>query len=556
MKNIFSGILIIGSFLLLQENVFAVGTPAGTVIQNRSRVTYTTSSGSQVDTVYSAFVSITVAQKAVFNITPASNALTTQSDSTQADYPIIVINSGNGNDRAKLTAFSSKGWSTQIFADNNGDGILQAGEAGAGTIAQTPIITADAQFPIIVRVKVPRNESLNGAKDTAVCIIKSLYDTASTISGSYVTTVHTSGLNPLNPGLIVNNSIPSAGQQVIYTFSMTNTGSVSANNISIYDVIPSGCTFISGTASTGVLNGSANPVVWTIGSLAPSQSVTVTLTVQLSSGFTTGAIIANRFSVSYSVASNAYSVLTNSVSMTVSGKAAHGVQIIPMFSSLTKEASDTASFRYNVRNTGAFKDLIELSTLSSQNIPWKLFRDANNNGVWDSADQLLTNTNDSAGVDIDSVAAGDSVRVFAMAVLPRFETDQVKDSLQCSASSAGDHAASDNTLTISTISVPVVAINISAFPIGNQPAGSVITYTISYTNTGKAAVKDFSVIDVSPNATKYIPNSVKVNGVSVSDNTSGVSVTMDQSNNSVIAVSIGTLSANANGSVEFKVKIK
>jgi uncharacterized repeat protein (TIGR01451 family) len=240
----------------------------------------------------------------------------------------------------------------------------------------------------------------------------------------------------------------------------------------------------------------------------------------------------------------------------VSGKLEYGIQVIPMFTSLTKEPSDTAWYRYRVRNTGSFKDLIELSTASSQNIVWKLYRDGNNNGVWDAADPALTNTNDSAGVDVDSVAVGDSVRVFAMARLPRLEMDQVKDSLQFFAASAGDHRKSDNVVVVTTMNVPVVAINKSVFPIGNQPAGSVITYTISYSNTGNAAVKDFSIVDVTPNETKYVPNSVKVNGLSVSDNSGGVSVATDQSNNSVIAVSVGALSANANGSVEFKVKIK
>ena len=540
----------------LFSGLFAAGTPAGTVLQSRSMATYTSQSGSRIDTVYSAYVVVTVAQKAALNISPAGNAQSTQSDSTTAEYPFNVINSGNGNDRAKLSALSSKGWIAQLYADVNGDGFLQAGEVNAGTISQSALMAADGLFPVILRVKVPRGESLNGIKDTVTVTVKSLFDSSKSNSGKYVTTVRTSGFDPFSPGLSVNNSIPAAGQQVIYTFSLTNNGTAPANNISIYDVIPGGCTFISGTASIGSLNGSANPVVWNIGTLNPSQSVTVTLTIQLSAGFTPGTVIANQFGMNYSVASNAYSVSSNSVSVTVSGKLEYGIQVIPMFTSLTKEPSDTAWYRYRVRNTGSFKDLIELSTASSQNIVWKLYRDGNNNGVWDAADPALTNTNDSAGVDVDSVAVGDSVRVFAMARLPRLEMDQVKDSLQFFAASAGDHRKSDNVVVVTTMNVPVVAINKSVFPIGNQPAGSVITYTISYSNTGNAAVKDFSIVDVTPNETKYVPNSVKVNGLSVSDNSGGVSVATDQSNNSVIAVSVGALSANANGSVEFKVKIK
>ena len=109
---------------------------------------------------------------------------------------------------------------------------------------------------------------------------------------------------------------------------------------------------------------------------------------------------------------------------------------------------------------------------------------------------------------------------------------------------------------MTTVKVPMVTINKSIFPIGNLPAGSVITYTISYSNAGSVGVNNFAITDAAPSQTNYLNNSIKVNGVAVSDNGSGISISKDQSDNTVIAVSIGALAAKSNGSVEFKVKVK
>lgn len=542
--------------LVLTMELFAAGTPAGTMIQTRSRVTFSTRSGVSIDTVYSEYTNIVVSQKASFNITPISNAQTTQSDSVIVAYAVSVINSGNGTDAARLSVISSQGWFTEIYQDISGDKILQPNEKSLGTIKITPAIAADEQNSLIIFVYVPRGEALNGIQDSATFEVKSDFDSTISNSGMYITTVHTSGLDPFNPGLVVNNPTPRAGQSVIYSFTLTNNGLATANNVSISNVIPAGLSFVSGSTTIGTFSGTGVQRTWTVSTLSPGQSVTITLTLAVGTAVTAGTIINNHCDISYSVSSKSYTLSTNVVPLTVSGALAYGVQISSLFPSLTKEAADTAWYRFSIRNSGSFKDLIELSYSSTRGLAWKLYRDGNNNSVWDLADPLLTNTNDSAGVDIDSVAIGDSVRVFAMASMPRFDVDLQKDSLQIIALSSGDHSKFDSKWSVTTVTVPMVSIAKSIFPVGSQPAGSIVTYTISYVNSGSAAVNNFSVSDVSPGDTRYLFNSVKVNGVAVSDNSGGVSVSTDQSNNTIISVSIGALTAGSNGSVEFKVKIK
>jgi uncharacterized repeat protein (TIGR01451 family) len=168
----------------------------------------------------------------------------------------------------------------------------------------------------------------------------------------------------------------------------------------------------------------------------------------------------------------------------------------------------------------------------------------------------LTNTNDSAGVDLDSVAVTDSVRIFSVSTVTNNGADQLKDSLRVTAASSGDHSKSVHTTVVTTMNIPLVTLSKTAFPAGNQPAGSVISYLITYNNAGSVSVNNFAVVDTAPEVTDYIKNSVKVNGTGVQDNSGPVTVSTDQSNRTVVSVSIGTLSAKSSGTVEFKVKIK
>jgi uncharacterized repeat protein (TIGR01451 family) len=194
-------------------------------------------------------------------------------------------------------------------------------------------MSADAFTAYIVRVKVPRNESLNGAKDSTTFTARSVFDTTRSNTALYMTTVRTTSIDPENPGLTVNTPSPSAGQQVIYTFTLTNNGTVPASNVTISDLFPNGFTFISGSASIGSVNGTSNPVLWTIGTIAPTQSVTVSVTLQVNNGVLPGTILSNQFSVNYTSGSNTYSVRSNAVSVTVTGVLEYGVQIVPFTSS-------------------------------------------------------------------------------------------------------------------------------------------------------------------------------------------------------------------------------
>jgi len=232
MKSIYLALLSILGMAVMFDNAFAMGTPAGTSIKSQSKVIYTTASGAVSDTLLSNIVSFTVAQVAAVNRTPATNALTTSSDSVNVDYALAITNSGNGPDNFNLTKNSSKGWTVILYHDANGNGVLDAGEISAGAITATGSIAADSSYKIMVRIFVPHNASLNGQSDTTTVTATSTFDNTKATSSVLITTVNTVYFSNIGSGLTVNNAGPSAGQNVIYTFTLTNNGAVPATGVS------------------------------------------------------------------------------------------------------------------------------------------------------------------------------------------------------------------------------------------------------------------------------------------------------------------------------------
>jgi len=525
----------------------AAGTPAGTVIRSRSQVVYTTASGTMIDTVYSAYVSITVVQVGSVNMSPLTNALQTVSDSVSVDYPFTITNSGNGADRITLSGVSTRGWTIGIYADTDGDGVLQPSEAGNGTISQTPLLSADAVAKLIMRVHVPRGDLLDGIRDTTRFSASSNFDNTKSISGLCVTTVRTANLS-LPTALTVDNPNPSPGMPVVFTLTLTNSGSVTASVISVTDQIPVGFSLISGSTTQGTFNGSAFPISWTVGSIPPGGSVQLKLTLSVNATVPAGSSLNNQYSISYTVGGNTYYSSSNIRSVSVGGSP-YGVGIVSSQSSFSKEPSDTAVYRYTIKNNGVLKDVIVLSASSSRStFSWALYKDVNNNGVLDAPDVQVTKT--------DSIAAGDSVRIFARSIVPRLTSNLLKDTLHVTARSTGDISQSAAIQSITTVNIPIVNLIETVSPAGNQPAGTVMTYTISYSNTGSASVSNFMVSDVTSSLTSYVANSIQLNGSALHDNASNVQVSVDGSGNTVVGVNVGTLNAQTTGKVSFQVRIK
>ena len=527
------------------RSAYGAGTPAGTVISSRAVATYTTISGANVDTAYSSFVVFTVKQGAVVNIQLPS-LTKTSGDGLNVDYALTILNSGNGTDKFTLTHFSSHGWQVLLYHDINGNGILDASDSSAGSIAATDSVKADSSYKIIARVVVPNNETLNGQSDSTVITAASQFDATKSAASILKTNVQAAVI-ATTAALSVDNAAPNPPGPITFTLSITNNGQSAATNVTIADMFDSRFSYVSST--NGGVHVSADSVQWVFTSIAPGGSASVTLTVSIQTTVPPGTVIPNTMNIVYSDGALLRNKISNTVNMNIGNS--FGVSLTPDSAASSKEPYDTVKYYFTVKNTGTIKDVIELSAMSSQSLAWTFIKDVNNNHVLDAADVPLTNTNGKAGVDVDSVSAGDSVHVFAIAIIPMVQQDQTKDVTTFTATSSGSALKFQNAVASTTINIPVVSVAISVSPLPSQPQppGGVLTYTISYANNGHADIDtSYTVTARIPDSTSFVQGSAKLGTLSLPDSTAV--------QNGTVSIKTAGLKQSTAGTVEFKVKIK
>jgi len=536
MKSIYLALLSILGMAVMFDNAFASGTPSGTVVSSRSRVIYTTASGANSDTLYSNPITFTVAQNAALNITPPTRSSTTSSDNVNVDYPLSLTNSGNGPDNFNLTASSSRGWTVTLYSDANGNNVLDPAEISAGAITTTGQLKEDSVYKIMVRIVVPHDPTLNGLSDVTTVKGTSVFTSSKTANSALTTTVNTVNFSNIGAGLTVNTASPNAGQNVTYTFTVTNNGAVAATGVSFSDLL-SGLTYVSSTTTEGtVTNGT--PVVFTVGTIAPGATVTVTLTLNVPSGAALGTVYNNEMDVTYTAGSNIFTSSSNGQSVTVG--VTRGVAINPTSTASTHEPEDSIKYYFTLKNTGNAKDVLLMSYSSSLSLTWKFYKDVNNNGIYQANDTQLAIT--------DSVNFGDNLNVFAISVTPVVGTDQSQDITTFTVTSKGDNTKFQSSIATTTIDIAVISLTKAVAPFGSQPPGTQMTYTVNYANTGHGKAYNFVIQDHAPDSTTYVPGTITLNGSPVSDAIGFI-------NGKWINVPVGTVAGGATGNVQFKITI-
>jgi uncharacterized repeat protein (TIGR01451 family) len=89
----------------------------------------------------------------------------------------------------------------------------------------------------------------------------------------------TTVVSPTTPDLALLGNAPASvtlGNDVTYTFTVTDNGSAGATGVTLTDTLPSGVTFVSASGGVGPVNGALD---FTIGSLAEGSSTSVTIVV-------------------------------------------------------------------------------------------------------------------------------------------------------------------------------------------------------------------------------------------------------------------------------------
>jgi uncharacterized repeat protein (TIGR01451 family) len=258
--------------------VWAVGTPATTEIRNSAAVTYTDSFGAP-QTVLSNQTTLRVDE--VLGVTIVSDDAALIPVTTPDDDDLLrftITNVGNGTEAFRLTpdpALAGDHYDptdTRLFLDLNGNGIFEPGVdplyvAGVND----PVLAADASRLIFLSNDTPAaladgntglarldvaavtgtgapGTSFAGQGDGGTDAVVGATTAAGSSQGGYVVSdivadlVKTQAVSDPFGG---SNPIP--GATLIYTLTLTVTGSGSIDNTLITDAIPAGTTYVAGS---------------------------------------------------------------------------------------------------------------------------------------------------------------------------------------------------------------------------------------------------------------------------------------------------------------------
>lgn len=298
----------------------------------------------------------------------------------------------------------------------------------------------------------------------------------------------------LDVALVVDESTPDVGGTLTYTITVSNGGPQDATGVVVTDLLPSGLTFQSATASQGsYVSGSG---AWTVGTLANTSAATLDLVATVDAG-TAGQTLTNTAAVT--AADRVDPDASNdsaSVGITVSSV---DLSLTKTVDDATPEAGDTIRYTIAVLNSGPddatgieVTDVLPAEvTFSSASASVGSYDDAT--GVWDVG--ALVNSA-SATLTIDVVVDAGAVG------------QAIDNTATITASGEGDPDVADRSDTAAIV-VGAADLSIVKTVSDAEPAeGATIIYTVVVTNDGPQAATSVRIVDVLPTGVAYVSESL------------------------------------------------
>jgi uncharacterized repeat protein (TIGR01451 family) len=594
----------------------AVGTLAGTAISNQAYADYKDANGNAMTRVYSNTVTVTVSQVAGVYIDPptASQAVTNGQVIT---YLAQLFNKGNGNDTQTFSYAVTSGWtptSVRMFYDVNNDHAYTAGtdvlltETAAGSKTYKTVngsgapvqIAPDDDYDVLMEVTVPNG--LNNNDSSVITITtRSDFDNTKTATGTYTTTVQAAAISAVKTHTPAGTpTYLKPGEKVTYTITLTNSGSSPATAITVTDVIPSNLTYVAGTILVNV-NGAgfvaktdaadADGVKYDSGtksivangglSLPAGQTWAVQFQAALNNGVSSGGAVTNQATVAYTSGTYSPTVQTNGDTFLVSTLA--GIDLNSTAAPKSGNPGDQIVYPFTAVNNGNATDTINLTVASTQGWTWKLWADANGDGIaGNDGDYLLTDSNGDGKVDTGALAQNGSINLLAVATIPVGAANGATDTLTIAGASVNDLTKTDTQAFTTTVKAPVMAVvkGIIAIQAPNNGAtctptnttngspctvvpGSVLTYRVTATNSGNGNATSVVLTDITPQYTTYKTGTIKTGSAagSLTARTDAVDSDGAEYNSGTSAVVVpdgGTLTLGPAGTwvVEYQLTVK
>lgn len=219
----------------------AAAPAAGTVIGNQATASYSDGGGNNYSAT-SGVVSSTVQQVASLTLTASQTKSAAQGQFVY--FAHTLTNKGNGVDTFALTTADLAGSATiatpVIYRDNNANGVVDVGDTAITSIQ----LAAGASAALIVQTQV--TAGTDGQTDSLTLTAKSNFDAFKSDTNTDTVTVTTGAVINVLKGITTTNGAP--GSETTYTLTYQNNGNAPATNLVIGDVIPSGLSYVMGSA--------------------------------------------------------------------------------------------------------------------------------------------------------------------------------------------------------------------------------------------------------------------------------------------------------------------
>ncbi len=312
----------------------------------------------------------------------------------------------------------------------------------------------------------------------------------------------------------------SSGGNITYTLSYSNTGDTAATGVVVSDTVPANTTFVSATGGGTLASG---VVSWTIGTLNAAASGSVQMVVRVASPLANGTLITN----------GTYSIRCNETPAVAGAAISTTVSSAPVLAISKTDAPDPVTAGSNVTYTLSYSNTGNANATGvvvSDTVP------ANTTFVSATGGGTLASGVVSWSIGTLNAGASSSVQMVVRVASPLANGTVITNgtySIRCNETPAVAGAAISTTVSSS----PTLTITKTDAP-DPVTAGSNVTYTLSYSNTGNANATGVVVSDTVPANTTFV--SATGGGTLASG---------------VVSWSIGTLNAGASGSVQMVVRV-
>lgn len=596
----------------------AVGTLAGTSISNQAYTDYDDANGNAMQRVFSNTVTTTVSQVAGVAIIPPT--ITSTAKNGDVIYFLVqLFNTGNANDTQTFTYATSGAWTptlVRMFYDINnshsydvGDILLTETAPGSKTFktvngSGVPVqIIPDDDYDVMMEVTVPAvGIAPNNTSDIITVTTQSDFDNTKTATGTYTTTVLAAAISAVKTHTPAGSPTHlQPGETITYTITLSNSGSAQGDALVVTDIIPTSLSYVPGSLKINVNGGGFVAKTDAAGDdgvkydaathsvIAPDsgvlnlpggQSWAVQFQATVNVGTPSGEAITNQASINYTSGTSNVTIQTNGDSFFVSTLA--GIDLSSTATPKSGNPGDQIVYPFIATNNGNSADIIDLTLTSTQGWTWVVWVDNNNDGIpGNDGDYLLTDSNSNGKIDSGPLPQNGTISLLAVAMIPVGTANGTTDTLTISAVSATDPTKTDTLSFTTTVKAPVIAMakgltaiqapgggavctptdTTNGSPCKVYP-GSVLTYTLTATNSGDGNATSVVITDIVPQYTTYATGSIKTGaGVSTltarSDAIDGDGAEYNAGTSTVVTPDGGTLTLGPAGTwvIQFKVTV-